>query len=141
MRDTLLPQYVNRENAEIYDIHQFPTNKADFDWYAKKSMTPIGYQTDADGNQILDDDGNPIEESNWGWGWGSINIDIVSTKQDEYDQIMDLYNKTERMGSVDEKINEIVTDVAGGYFAGDRTLDDTVSTIQNRVKLYVDESR
>lgn len=35
---------------------------------------------------------------------------------------------------------EIVTEEAGMYFAGDATLEDTVSKIQNRVQLYLDEN-
>ena len=54
---------------------------------------------------------------------------------------MDLYNKVDSMNGRDESIYEIVTDVAGGYFAGDKTLDDAAAQIQSRVKLYVDESR
>lgn len=143
MRQTILPKYAGTED---YDGGWgmgggFFSNKKDFEWMVEQSMTPSGYETDENGERVLDEDGNPIETSNSGWSWGSVSVDIMSTKQDEYDQIMDLYNKVERMGSSDESITEIVSDVSGGYFAGDRTLDDTAAQIQNRVKLYVDESR
>ena len=34
------------------------------------------YVKDSEGNNVLDPNGNPIQESKGGWGWGSLNIDI-----------------------------------------------------------------
>ena len=141
MREILLPQHESVDESWGRLGSSFCSNKEDFEWEVKQAMTPVGYETDENGNQVLDENGEPIEISNSGWQWGSVSVDIMSTKQEEYDQIMDLYNNVDRMSSVDENINETVKEVAGAYFAGDRGLDDTVSQIQNRVKLYVDESR
>lgn len=38
-------------------------------------------------------------------------------------------------------IYKIIVEEAQGYFAGDKGLDDTVSVIQDRVQLYIDEMR
>ena len=54
---------------------------------------------------------------------------------------MELYNAVDSLYSYDQNIYDIVTDVAGSYFSGDRSLDDTASQIQSRVKLYVNENR
>ena len=32
------------------------------------------YVKDSEGNNVLDPNGNPIQESKGGWGWGSLNI-------------------------------------------------------------------
>lgn len=104
-------------------------------------MIPDGYKTDEDGNQILDEDGNPIEESHSSWGINNFTIDVFATKQEEYDQIMDLYNQVDRMSGSDDNVYDIVTEVSGSYFAGDRSLDDAASLIQNKVTTYVNESR
>ena len=53
----------------------------------------------------------------------------------------ELYNAINTVYSYDTKISEIVTDVAGSYFAGDKTLDDAAGLIQNRVNTYVNENR
>ncbi|MDE6997067.1 MAG: extracellular solute-binding protein, partial [Oscillospiraceae bacterium] len=144
LREILLPQYADSDSEDV-DFwgmgNNFPTNKADFEWYAEKSMTPAGYETDEEGNQILDENGNPIETSNSGWSWGTVDISIYATKQEEYDQIMALYNAVDRMSSTDMSVMEIVSDVSGSYFAGDRDLDDTTAQIQNRVSLYINEQR
>ena len=42
---------------------------------------------------------------------------------------------------VDTELVDLVVESAGAYFAGDRTLDDTVRLIQNRASLYVNERR
>ena len=145
LREILLPKYANADESSDSSwgmgMGSFPINKADFEWYAKKSMTPSGYELDEDGNQVLDEDGNPIETSNSGWSWGSVDIQIYATKQEEYDQIMALYNAVDRMAGSDQSVMEIVNEVAGGYFAGDRNLDDTVAQIQNRASLYINEQR
>ena len=142
MRQLLLPQYAGNENASHWGGHNgFPSNKADFQWMAEQSMIPDGYKTDEDGNQILDEDGNPIEESHSSWGINNFTIDVFATKQEEYDQIMDLYNQVDRMSGSDDNVYDIVTEVSGSYFAGDRSLDDAASLIQNKVTTYVNESR
>ena len=41
---------------------------------------------------------------------------------------------------IDQKIADIVIDVAGGYFSGDKTLEDAAAQIQSRVNLYVHET-
>lgn len=141
LREILLPQYADSDTDNFWGMGSFPTNKADFDWFAERSMTPSGYETDENGNQVLDEDGNPIETSNSGWSWGSVSIDIYATKPEEYDQIMALYNAVDRMSGSDQSVMEIVRDVAGSYFAGDRSLDDAAALIQNRANTYVNEQR
>lgn len=141
IRELLLPQY--GDETEYYGMHNgFPANKADFEWVVKDAMTPDGYETDENGNQVLDENGDPIEVSHSSWGWGNnLNIDIYATTQEEYDQIMDLYNKVDKMYGMDNNVFDIVTEVAGSYFAGDRSLDDAAGLIQNKVTTYVNESR
>jgi hypothetical protein len=36
---------------------------------------------------------------------------------------------------------DLVTEAAGPYFAGDRTLDDTLRLLANRVSLYLNEQK
>ncbi len=54
---------------------------------------------------------------------------------------MALYNAVDSVYYFDEAIYDIVADMAGAYFAGDRSLDDTAAQIQSRVTLYVNENR
>ena len=53
---------------------------------------------------------------------------------------MELYNAIDSLRGYDQKIADIVIDVAGGYFSGDKTLEDAAAQIQSRVNLYVHET-
>ena len=54
---------------------------------------------------------------------------------------MELYNAVDTVFRYDEKIFNAVQEVAGQYFAGDKPLDEAASLIQNKVSLYVNESK
>ena len=41
----------------------------------------------------------------------------------------------------DKAVFDIVQESLGPYFAGDRTLDETVALVQNRVGLYLSEQK
>ena len=140
MRELLLPKVTDTEDGYRSSRYNFPTNKSDFEKVAQECMK-AEYVKDSEGNNVLDPNGNPIQESKGGWGWGSLNIDIQATSQEEYDQVMELYNAVDSLYTYDTSIYDIVNDAAGGYFSGDRSLDDTVAQIQSRVNLYVNENR
>lgn len=143
MRQLLLPKSEGKDHYDLWDFNNgFPTNKTDFEWVRQESMVPDGYKVDEDGNQVLDEDGNPIEESHSSVGFeGNFNVQIYAAKQEECDQIMALYNQIDKLSGMDENVYNIVTEVAGSYFAGDRSLDDAANLIQNKVTTYVNESR
>ena len=138
VRQLLLPK--NEDSSRYGGYWYFPSNKADFDKNAEDSMKKE-YITDANGKNILDADGNPVEETKSGWSWDSLNIDIVATTQEEYDQVMELYNAIDSVLDYDVSMFEIVTEQAGPYFSGDKSLDETVKNIQDRVNLYINENR
>ena len=127
------------ENA-VRELYYSGIAGADYEDAAVEAMT-AEYMTDSEGKQILDNEGNPVQESKGGWGWGSLQIDLQATTQEEYDQLMELYNAIDSLYSYDTSIYDIIRDLAGGYFSGDRSLDDTASRIQSSVKLYIGESR
>ncbi len=53
----------------------------------------------------------------------------------------DFVNQINRIQIYDDVIYNIVQELSGPYFAGDKTLDETIALIQNRVTLYVNENR
>lgn len=138
LRTILLPQY---DEDTYFGGSGFSINKQDFDKMVKELMTPK-YEKDENGELVLDENGNPIEYSNHSWGYGNNqSVDIMATTQEEYDQIMALYNSITSVSSYDQEIGKIVNDVAAGYFNGDRTAEDTAGQIQDRVMLYVNETK
>lgn len=135
IRQELLP----REEDDFYD-GTFYVNKADFEKAIAMSMEP-NYERDENGDPLLDEDGNPIEYKDTMWISDGVEVEIPRPTQADYDQLMALYNAIDTMYYYDESIYDIVSDLAGAYFQGDRSLEETASQIQSRVKLYVNENR
>lgn len=141
VRQSLLPVLDEDGNSESSYSYGFYVNKADFDKAAEKAMEKT-YVEDANGNKVLDADGNPIEEAQGGYGYGdSVMIQLRAISQTEYDQFMELYNAIDKLTEYDTAIYDIVKEQAGAYFSGDKSLDETAQLIQNRVELYVNENR
>lgn len=137
MRQLLLPR-LNDENSYA---SMFPTNKTDFEYVINNAMT-LEYQVDENGNQILDENGNPIPFPLGNmWVSDDQEIELPRTSQADYDKFMELYYATHSENYSDENISKIISEETAAYFAGDRSLDDITRQIQSRVSLYVSENR
>lgn len=123
------------------DIWTFPVNRALFEKAAKLIMTPE-YQTDENGNYVLDENGNKIEISHGGMSMGGGEmVEFYAMTQAQYDQLLALIDSASGTTSYDMNINNIITEEAGAYFAGEKSVQDTAAAINNRVGLYVAEQR
>ena len=98
----------------------FPVNKADFQKMAREEMASAPAETEI---------------------WGSIAVRYRKVEQEEYDRLMELYDAVDTFYRRDPNLEAIITEAAGAYFAGDKSLDETARLIQNRAQLYVDEQR
>jgi len=139
MRETLLPQSSEEDEYFYFNGWGFPVNKQDFDRVAERYMTPM-YRYDENGDILLDENGDPVEESQGGYGWETLMVEIYATTQEQYDQVMELYEAIDTVYTYDEKIYAIVLEVAQRYFNGDITSQAAAEQIQSRVKLYVNEN-
>lgn len=128
LRTLLLP------NTSANVFREFPTNKADFQQLAEQMMKPE--QVDASGREI------PTNGFYFGEVDGmELHCTYHAVTQEEYDQMMALYNAIDRIYAWNDEINEIAVSAAGAYFAGDKTLDEAAELIQNRASLYVSEQK
>ncbi|MBO4928346.1 MAG: extracellular solute-binding protein [Clostridiales bacterium] len=59
--------------------------------------------------------------------------------QEDIDEVRELLLSVNRSGFTDISISSIICEEAAGYFAGDRTEDEVLKTIQNRASLVVKE--
>ena len=140
MREYLMPQYANVDEEYMIGGYNLSTNKADFEKMVEMAMKKE-YQLDENGNQVLDENGQPIEVPKYTYGFNDLTVGVYATTQEQYDQFMALYNAIDSISTYDENIYNIVNEVAGGYFNGDKTVQDTAKQIQDRVTLYVNEQR
>lgn len=132
-----LESYLQQENDRY--SYGFPSKKSKLDEMAKKAVT-IEYWTDEDGNPILDENGDPIEIGTGGGigyqdGWS---YTYRKATQAEVDLVMQLINQAKPVNLGITQILELINDDAAGYFEGQKTVDEVVKVIQNRVQLYVD---
>lgn len=143
LRQTLLPQVEESGNGRYGYAYSgnFYVNKADFDKTVERALTPQ-YETDADGNNILDENGDPIPMY-YGSIWvdDTTQIEMKAPTQADVDKVLALYEQIDSIYRRDEKIMESVKEVATQYFAGDKPLDDAAALIQNKVTLYVNENK
>ena len=137
IRQTLLPQ---SEGDEYFYYGNFPINKADFDKMVENALGDR-WITDENGDPMLDENGDPIP-MDYGYMWVSedIQIELGPVEQSDVDKVMELYNAIDSIYRYDERIMDSVREVATQYFAGDKPLDEAVSLIQNKLKLYVGEN-
>ena len=161
-----MKQFLTEEYQSGYNVWSFPINQKAFDKKMQEAMTEE-YQTDANGNVMKDENGDPIRipkmtyytDGNGGGvmysttaeaasstvviGGTAVNddgsISIYAMTQEQVDQILDLINATTAVYGYDESILSIISDEAAAYFAGEKSLDDTANMIQSRVNLYVAE--
>jgi len=140
MRQLLEPQSTEDGERFYYRGWGFPVNRQDFDRMAEQYMTPE-YILDENGEPMLDENGEPMEYSQGGMGWGNgMYMEIYSTSQEEYDQVMELIDAIDSVYSYDEKLFSIIMDVAQRYFNGDITVEAAADQIQSRVKINVNEN-
>ncbi len=54
---------------------------------------------------------------------------------------MAIYNAVDGFFSMDSTVWDIIEEQVQPYFAGDKSLDETIDLIQGRVELYINEQR
>ena len=98
------------------------------------------------GEVFLDANGDPVEFTHAGIGVGCPG-DIVLTayllipSEAQMERFWKLYESTEQITGRNDALLDIVMEQADVYFAGDKSLEETVQLIQNRASLYVNENR
>lgn len=137
MRETLLPR---SRGDEYFYPGLFPVNKEDFMAVVKQAMEK-NYQVDENGNQVLDKEGRPIEAPKGGWMIDGMEIEIYALKQEQLDQLMELYDSIDTLSGSDTVVSQIVDEETEMFFHGDKTAEQAAKIIQNRVSLYVSEQR
>ena len=61
--------------------------------------------------------------------------------EEDIQRYRDLADSTTLLYWPENDLSEIVWETLGAYFAGDRTLDDTIRLLENRVSLYLHEQQ
>lgn len=129
LREAFLPKYP----TGIYFGPALPISRADFDRMAEISTGPM-----------LDETGQPMETAGPACVMmpdSDLAIPIRPVTQEEYGHFMVLFNAVDQVYDPDEALTAIIREEALSFLDGSRTLDDTVRLIENRGKLYLQETK
>ena len=124
MRTFLMDEYQS-------DIYGFPVSVKHLEESAKKAREK-NYYEDENGERVEYDDMYYI---------GDMEIVIEPMTEQETKELMDeLYGFTQ-IFRYDDALNQIITEEAAAYFAGQKTAKDVADIIQSRAQIYVNETR
>ena len=113
------------------DIYGFPVSVKHLEESAKKAREK-NYYEDENGERVEYDDMYYI---------GDMEIVIEPMTEQETKELMDeLYGFTQ-IFRYDDALNQIITEEAAAYFAGQKTAKDVADIIQSRAQIYVNETR
>lgn len=118
-----------------------PTNINVYQEKLEEAMTPE-YEMDAEGNYVLDENGNRIEISHGAFGFSNgETVQIFALTQEQADKLWDLITTTTKVSEDNSSIMEIVTEQAQAYYAGQKSAEEVAKLIQSKVNIYVNEQR
>ena len=103
----------------------------------------VTYMTDENGEQILDENGNPIpEDGTSSISYGDWEYSYRIPTQEEVATLQDLINVAEPSSATgNDEITNIITEEAEAFFKGQKSVADVANVIQSRVQVYVNENR
>lgn len=139
------PSGLGRSALNMDRANGFPINKAAFEEF----IAPHWF-TDANGDLILDAEGERIEEAevllpvleNRGEDtFAAAAVYELYADKERREQLMEVYNAASPSQHIGPELLNIIREQAGIYFAGDSTLEETAALIQRRATLYVNEMR
>lgn len=134
IRTLMTPDYLSG-----YDIYYYPCSISAFNAKLEEAMTPM-YETDINGNYILDENGEKIEMSRGGYGTSDGTVfQYYAMSQEMADKLLELIEGTTVVASNNDDIMEIVNAEVEAYFSGQKTAQDVAKLVQSKVNIYVSE--
>lgn len=123
---------------------EFSTLESQFDYQMRQSMVKE-YQRDPVYYQILyDEEGQPIEVSKYKSydRNGNVIAECLAARQEDVESLRQLIDAaTLSSGNTADSLYQIASEEIGTYLGGQRSAEETISIIQSRVQLYLDENK
>ena len=113
-----------------------------FEQKAKDAMT-VMYQKNAEGNYILDENGEkiPVARASLWDAKEKKTRDIYALEPEQVDQIRSLIESTTKVADYNQEILSIVSEQAAPYFAGQKSAEEVAKLVQSKANIYVNEQR
>lgn len=122
------------------DTYYLPTNQNAFEKSLEKAME-VTYQQDANGNYLLDENGERIPQSRGMVSTGTETFEIYATTPRQAEMLRGAIASAEKMMDYDTSIIDIVKEQAAAYFAGQKTAAETAKLIQSKANIYINEQK
>ena len=112
-------------------IINFPILKSAQEIKINKAMEVVYY----------DDNGIKREEpvSTFSWSGSDDLIEVYASTENDIQTIRDLINSANKIRIFDRQINDIVMEEAQSFFSGNKSAEEVVDIIENRIRIYVNE--
>lgn len=117
-----------------------PTNQKTFEKQLEKAME-VEYEKDANGNYLLDENGERIPVSRGSVYDGMETYNIYATTPRQAQMLRDVIASATKMMDYDTSIINIVKEEAAAYFAGQKTAQEVCKLIQSKVNIYINEQK
>ena len=129
------------EDGQKNTVWDIPTNRHVYEAQLKDLMT-VEYVKDANGNIMLDENGEKIPMARGGWyDENGEEHPVYALTQEQADSIIQVIETCERVVNYDGAINDIVNEQVQAFFEGQKTIDEVCRLIQSKANLYVNEHR
>ena len=135
-------QFLRSFLTEEYQIKgsYLPTNMKAFEKSLEKAME-VDYEKDANGNYILDENGERIPIS-YGMVTDGVNTyHMYATTPRQAEQLRQVIATSTKMMDYDQSIIDIVLEEAAAYFAGQKSAEDVAKLVQSKANIYINEQR
>ena len=130
-----LKYYLNHEEDDegMYDRYNFSIKTSENQKLAEKALNP-DKGNEGDGKNI-------VYSASSSYYVGNQEIKLRDVTQADIDCINNLIASADSSMSYSEEVLKIVNEESGAYFAGQKTSKEVAELIQNRVSIYLSESR
>lgn len=119
-----------------------PSNRNVFEEKLKQACT-VQYMKDADGNILLDEDGEKIPIVRYSV-WDEVekkNVMVYAVSEEMANTLRELVSTTTKVSNYNSSIFDIVNEQVQAYFEGQRSAEDVAKLIQSKANIYVNEQR
>ena len=123
LRKALLKRYTTPHQASRLGFH---LNRSDYDLMQQ-------FETDPDLDGFIGFYDTFFNET--------VEVYVARVLPEQRARLDELMSSIDKIELYDNTLYDIVFEASGPYFAGDKTMDETIQMIQNRVRLYVNEFR
>jgi len=122
------------------DAYYIPTNINVFNERLEEAMVPE-YETDANGNYLLDENGERIPKS-LGTSYDGVNeYEVYSMSAEQGEMLKKAIAESTRLLNFDQSLSDLVSEGAQAFFAGQKSAEETAKLIQSKARIYVNEQR